>query len=829
MALANAAGAADLLLLRAGTPLDQSLEQLRHAGLRLVYSSVLVTPSLQLHADVSGDDPIALAREVLRPHGLRLRPLGSGLLAVVSDTSGRDTAHGALTVTGTVRDATDSRPIPGARVEVEGQRSVAWTDTAGGFRTAMARGGTYALRVSAGGFDTVVVPVIGSLPGAATVDVRMSAVEPPLEAVTIVASRYAFEDPAAGRFVLDQQAIIAQPKFGEDALQSVARLPGMAFSGHSGRPNVRGGEASETLVLLDGMPLREPFHLPDYNSAFSALDETLIARLTTYAGALPARFGNRLSAVMDLESVETDQPSRHAVALSSFNARVRTGSAHGDEHLPGWLATARLGTVSQWLPHAAPDLGTPHTRDAFMKVRHELESGWSLRAQALFSGSRLEYSDPDLGEHASLRSDSTYGWLAARKRLEGGPAFEALLGYSVIDSLRGGNVAGGLTSAGFLRDERSARLWDLQLRMQWQSSAWHQLEAGLSLASGKGSYDYRSDVQFHPSATLLFGLPASRTRSHRVDTHRDLLGFHLTDKRQLATGWYLESGLRLDHEFSDGASRRTYTSPRLALRWDIAPLSTLRLSWGRALQAAEAHELRMEDGELALPVAQRVDQAVLSIEQQFTAGLALRLEGFDRRMPHPRQRFENLFDPLRVLPDLSADRVAVAPERSRSRGVELSAHWERGPWSLWGAYTRMRAMDRIEGLWTPREWDQRSTLALSLAWERGPWSLSILGSHRSGRPGTPFRNSSLVAPDLGPRHSQRLPGYLSVDARAARRFALGSGTLIAYAQVTNLLNRTNRCCTELDLPDEDSDPAALEIQPLGSYPLVPALGFSYEF
>jgi hypothetical protein len=188
-----------------------------------------------------------------------------------------------------------------------------------------------------------------------------------------------------------------------------------------------------------------------------------------------------------------------------------------------------------------------------------------------------------------------------------------------------------------------------------------------------------------------------------------------------------------------------------------------------------------------------------------------------------------LFDPLRLIPELSADRIVVRPQSSRTRGIELTGQWERGGWSLWGAYSWSKATDRIAGESTPREWDQRHNAVLSAALQRGPWTFSAQSAWHSGRPTTPLLDDTLLAPQLGPRASDRFKPFLSIDARVARRFAMRNGTLVAFVQLTNMLGRFNRCCSEIDLPDESSDPLRLEIQGLGSYPLVPSLGVHYEF
>jgi len=101
--------------------------------------------------------------------------------------------------------------------------------------------------------------------------------------------------------------------------------------------------------------------------------------------------------------------------------------------------------------------------------------------------------------------------------------------------------------------------------------------------------------------------------------------------------------------------------------------------------------------------------------------------------------------------------------------------------------------------------------------------------YHSGRPTTLVESADVDAPLLGARNAARLDPYASVDFRVAREWPLACGHLTAYLQVTNLFNRDSPCCTEIDLPDEDADPASLEVERISAYPLLPALGVSFEF
>jgi hypothetical protein len=817
----GAAIAAEPFVLTPGMSVEQALEALRAAGLQLVYSSAMVPPALQVRDRVSGSDPAVVARELLAPHGLRLRPISSGLLAVVAVRT-----DATRSIAGRVVSGLDRHPVAGARIEVTGRGHVEWSDVAGDFRVP-ASAGHLALAVSAPGYGTLerTIDDAESTAGAVTLELVPEDVQ--LEEVRIVASQFALRNVIEAPHVMDRANVIAQPKVAEDPLQAVARLPGMALSGVSGKPNVRGGEAGEALVLLDQMPIREAFHLPDYNSAFSVLDENLVADITTFTGPLPARFGNRMAAAVEVQSVAPDTPAPYAIGLSNFNARLRVGGSAASGW--DWLASGRIGTLGSWLPEVVPDVGKPQSWDAFFKVGHALGGGTEMRAHSLLSKSTFAFVDDETGEQAVLRSQAAYAWLHARHLIGDDMETGALFGHSWIGSERAGVLAGGLTPFGKVADERTARIWDVQLYGRWATTPRNQLDAGITLASSTGRYRYASDVEYLPVATALFSVPHDRQRSSALVVQRKLVGLYLSDRWQPLADIYVEGGARLDRDIASTGVRASYLGPRLAMRWDASPQTTVRFSWGRAFQVAEAHELRVEDGELALPAAQRVDQTVVSLERQFLHGLSLRMEAFDRKMPDPRVRYENLFDPLRVLPELSADRVSIVPDRSRMRGLEFSAQWEEGCWSASGSYTWSEAIDFMGGESRPREWDQRSTMTAALRWQQGPWSAVVQTGYRSGRPTTPFIDASLESPALGPAGSRRFAHHVTFDVRLTRRFHPGSGTLVAFAQVTNLLDRYNQCCTELDMPDENSDRQALEIQRLGSYPLMPSVGLSYEF
>ena len=98
--------------------------------------------------------------------------------------------------------------------------------------------------------------------------------------------------------------------FGEtDVIKSLQLLPGVQ-NGTEGSAGmyVRGGGPDENLILLDGVPLYNVNHAMGFFSAFNA---DAVKNVTLYKGNFPARFGGRLSSVVDVHTKDGDMQHYH--------------------------------------------------------------------------------------------------------------------------------------------------------------------------------------------------------------------------------------------------------------------------------------------------------------------------------------------------------------------------------------------------------------------------------------------------------------------------------------------------------------------------------------
>jgi hypothetical protein len=112
--------------------------------------------------------------------------------------------------------------------------------------------------------------------------------------------------------------------FGEtDIIKTIQLMPGVQ-SGSDGSSGlfVRGGGHDENLILLDGVPVYNVNHLFGFFSVFNA---DAINSVTLVKGGFPARYGGRLSSVLDIRMKEGNLKEFHgtvSVGLISAKATI---------------------------------------------------------------------------------------------------------------------------------------------------------------------------------------------------------------------------------------------------------------------------------------------------------------------------------------------------------------------------------------------------------------------------------------------------------------------------------------------------------------------------
>lgn len=123
---------------------------------------------------------------------------------------------------------------------------------------------------------------------------------------------------------LSKGQILSVPVFlGEpDVLKSLQKFPGVQSSteGTAGL-FVRGGDYDQNYITLDGSAIYNAEHLKGY---VSAINPDMVGNINFYRGAFPARYGSRLSSVVDVGIKEGDYNKYHGLlSLGMLTSRLQ--------------------------------------------------------------------------------------------------------------------------------------------------------------------------------------------------------------------------------------------------------------------------------------------------------------------------------------------------------------------------------------------------------------------------------------------------------------------------------------------------------------------------
>ena len=340
------------------------------------------------------------ASRFLRRAAARITLLVLALLTVTAS----DPAHAQrAAVQGIVIDQSSAHPLLGATVVLQQDSQEirsAVTDRYGLFQVAGLAAGIYRLRIISLGYSTH-EETIALAPGERLTANRGLSLDPlQLEGMNVSA-----QDPGAVRRDLGGQTITARdiariptPAASGDIVGYLQTTPGVVSTGdRGGQLFIRGGEPTQNYVQLDGMLLYQPFHILGFYSAFPS---DILSRSDIYAGGYGAKFGERISSVIDVWTREGNKRRfAGAVAASPFIATLPLEGPIVRDRV-SFLASVRESMVERG---AEPLLGEPLPfafGDVFAKLHAELNARTRLALTGIRTYDRGTLAEPDAGAPA---------------------------------------------------------------------------------------------------------------------------------------------------------------------------------------------------------------------------------------------------------------------------------------------------------------------------------------------------------------------------------------------------------------------------------------------
>lgn len=188
--------------------------------------------------------------------------------------------------------------------------------------------------------------------------------------------------------------------FGEaDILRVITTLPGVKTVGEASTGlNVRGGSTDQNLILFNDATIYNPSH---FFGMFSAFNTELVKDVELYKSSIPARYGGRLSSVLNINTREGNKKKLSGGAgIGLLTSRLNLeGPIINDK--TSFIIGART-TYANWLLNILPDQ-YKNSKAGFYDLNLNLTHELNKKNTFYFTG----YLSKD---RFNLNSDTVYGY-----------------------------------------------------------------------------------------------------------------------------------------------------------------------------------------------------------------------------------------------------------------------------------------------------------------------------------------------------------------------------------------------------------------------------------
>ena len=703
---------------------------------------------------------------------------------------------------------------------------LALTDRLGFFAFHDLAAGDYVLTVGRIGYSSYDETVTVTPGGVVEIGVALAERAIPLEEIQVdglsARNRVRFQESAAGMpMEMDRARVRSMAGAVEvDPVRTVDAIPGVTRVSEIGASfNVRGGSADQNLVLLDGVPIFNPFHMLGIFSVFNA---DMVKRTELRSGGFPAEYGGRASSVLLIESDLGDGKFGVDAGLSLLTSRLSVYGGLPEEVKDGFgLAGARWRISGR--RSYADILANPFLAPDFPYYLRDRQFGFEAWTRG---GSRLGityYSGADAFN------------LTQYERLVGDPG---ILTPPQDVTWQWGNRALGFS---WTRPSSNGGSLDIHGSYSRFAGDFSLSEfASPVLETGIRRYSLGAAVERRPASSLRWksGLVVeyldhssfSRGEVESLVRDDDSRGVGTSVYSQLNWSpnrrWLLEGGIRLDSwgENKDvyygqyGARRWGSPSPRVAVKRFLADGRwAVRLAAGRYVQYLQS--VRDESLPIALDSWVLPDEGVSPmVSHQYQGGI----EGF---FGTDDKWFASAVGYHRSYDGLAQRNWADNPHSGfddhvsgtgTSYGAEFLLRRHHGATTGWVSLSLLKATRRFPEIGSGRDpapmieypaaFDRRLELDLVLQ-RRLPWNVDG-GLRWNFGTGLPFTRdvgysvSSTRTIDLrpgvpedvvwlGPRNGERFPVHHRLDLSLRKVIRKRWGVMTPYLSVINVYNRKN--------------------------------------
>ena len=650
--------------------------------------------------------------------------------------------------------------------------------------------------------------------------------------------------------------------FGEaDVIRAITLLPGVTNAGEGASGfNVRGGAADQNLILLDEATIYNSSHL---FGLFSVFNPDAIKDLKLYKGGIPARYGGRVSSVLDIYQKEGNSNKFHmnggiGLISSRLLAEGPINKGKGSFLLGGRATYAHLFLPLFDIENKA------YFYDLNTKISYKLNQNNNIYLSGYFGRDVFSVNDSFKNTYGNTVLNFRWNHLFSNKLFSNLSIIYSDYYYGLNLDFIGFNWDSGIRNFNLKYDFKHYVSENIKLQYGL-NSIYHKFNPGEIKPSGENSginadklidkYAFENavylDVEHKITKNLMasYGLRYSsflRLGQDELNIYENDLAVVYNQELQVyekANPIGTETYNRSDILKSFG-----YLEPRLALAYELNYNTSIKASYNRLNQylhllsntsSPTPLDIWTPSGKYIKP--QILDQIALGYFKNFKENIySLEVETFYKKI-------ENRIDYIDGADLIANDAIeqVILNGEARAYGLEVLFRKNEGRFKGWIAYTLSKSEQRTPGRtleepginngeWYSTAYDKTHDLSFTGSYDLNKkWRFNANFIFQTGQPVTypnaQYEYNGITIPNYGQRNEFRLPSYnrLDVSAIYVPKPEKNKGWQSEWVfGIYNVYNRRNAASISFN---ENRDTGTNEAVRLSIFGIVPSISYNFKF
>jgi len=661
-----------------------------------------------------------------------------------------------------------------------------------------------------------------------------------------------------GKMSLSMREIQSTPKFlGEsDLMKTLQLLPGVQ-QGSEGTSAilVRGGSPDQNLILLDGAPLYSPSHLL---GIFSTFNTSVLKNVDLYKSAFPARFGGRISSVLDIATRDGD--------LTKIHGDFSMGLLASQLTLEGPLFKKKTSFVLSGRRTYTDLIINPIVKNANLgidklalffydlnaKVQHRFSDNDRLFLSVYGGKDKFRLKNKEnINPAYSTMQDLQLSWMNVNGTLRWNHVFAKDLfanttlmvsDYSFKMATTYDDVTNTISSKQKTTLHSGIRDYGLKVDFDYRPHPDHSVHTGAGIISHTFTPGVATEIRQQNNQQII----SRSTNDARITgAELDVYG---EDNWNVSPKLKLNYGLHWSGFATKGVFYQ-YLQPRISARYLLPGNWGLKMAYTRMVQylhLLSGNSITLPT-DLWVPVTKNI---LPQVSDQFSVGIARNIlkhkvdvsaELYYKSMNNVIEYKEG--ESYMVTADKNWDEK-VAAGKGKAYGLEVMVQKKEGRLTGWVAYGLSRTERQISGInfdkAFPYKYDRRHDLKIvgiyrlmpgiewSSAWvfqSAAPFTIPA-GQYEGVSSYDEYGNPENVVPNITARNNMRLASYHRLDMSVSFIKTKKNGRVRTWnVSVYNVYNRQNPFMYYTRLDNNNN----MQLTQLTLLPVMPSISYNLKF